>query len=384
MILGRPLNKKFMGNPGNTRFFPAVIIDKAWLPGQVGAATSPVYILKQVGTSRYLVTDGTNSGVVQLQPNDPTGPGQAALYASPYVSGGETGASFSATYKVLTATVHTGGGGTGYAINDTVTLTNGIVLKVATVTSGVIATVTINSAGSRGTVNTAATTSVAPTATSGTGTGATFDLTYGLNSVTTTGGTGYTAGEQLTFVGILATTAPTAQISAVNGSGAPQTVTVTPGTNVTKSATSVVTANSLVRKYVRVLRNRTVKTWDGAIYAWDPYTPATSATQATINLDSSHETESNTYMLGNEMAISGTPVPYYRANTGVTAKQAQIFATAGVPGGEGTAAQAAANSVNTQGVFNPSAQQRKVVDRDAQKAKAKAAFRSKAPEPKKK
>jgi phage tail sheath gpL-like len=68
-------------------------------------------------------------------------------------------------------------GGTGYVVNDTINLANGVVLKVATVTSGAVATVTIVSPGG-------IPTSTPPTgpqpqlSTSGVGTGATFTLTW--------------------------------------------------------------------------------------------------------------------------------------------------------------------------------------------------------------
>jgi hypothetical protein len=66
-------------------------------------------------------------------------------------------------------------GGTGYAVGNTITLPNGVVLTVATLTVTAVATVTITNAGS---VVTQPANPVAQISTSGTGTGATFNLTW--------------------------------------------------------------------------------------------------------------------------------------------------------------------------------------------------------------
>jgi phage tail sheath gpL-like len=80
-----------------------------------------------------------------------------------------------ATKKVSAAVV--AAGGTGYVVSNTINLGNGVVLTVATVTTGAVATVTVTNAGS---VATAAvpTNPVAQVSTSGSGTGATFTLTW--------------------------------------------------------------------------------------------------------------------------------------------------------------------------------------------------------------
>lgn len=64
-------------------------------------------------------------------------------------------------------------GGTGYAVGDTITLTNGTVLTVATISGSAVATVTVTTPG----LYTATTNPVAQASTSGSGTGATFTLT---------------------------------------------------------------------------------------------------------------------------------------------------------------------------------------------------------------
>jgi hypothetical protein len=78
--------------------------------------------------------------------------------------------------KVSTAVVASGG--TGYTVGNTISLGNGVVLTVATITAGAVATATITNAGSIDIAATPPTNPVAQVSTSGTGTGATFTLTW--------------------------------------------------------------------------------------------------------------------------------------------------------------------------------------------------------------
>lgn len=80
------------------------------------------------------------------------------------------------TKKVSTAVV--AAGGTGYVINDTITLLNGVVLTVATVAAGAVATATIMNPGSIFIDDPVPVNPVAQVSTSGIGTGATFTLTW--------------------------------------------------------------------------------------------------------------------------------------------------------------------------------------------------------------
>jgi hypothetical protein len=80
-----------------------------------------------------------------------------------------------ATLSVVSATV-TSGGTSGFAVNDLLNLSNGVVLKVATVTSGAVTTVTVFNAGSL-TAGNVPTNPVAMVSTSGAGVGTpTFTL----------------------------------------------------------------------------------------------------------------------------------------------------------------------------------------------------------------
>jgi hypothetical protein len=95
-----------------------------------------------------------------------------------------------------------GAPGAGYAVNDTVTLSNGVTIKVLTVTSGAIATFSVVNAGQVNAGQTAPTNPVAQTSTTGSGANATFSLTWGLGTPTIqTGGQGYAIAPTATLVG---------------------------------------------------------------------------------------------------------------------------------------------------------------------------------------
>lgn len=78
--MGRPLNKRYFGEPsgGNFKLVPSLV----WIEGMTEAATG-FYILKQTGTGRYLVSNGTDNGEVTLVDGAPTGPGEATIVVNP-------------------------------------------------------------------------------------------------------------------------------------------------------------------------------------------------------------------------------------------------------------------------------------------------------------
>lgn len=121
----------------------------------------------------------------------------ALAVSAPQIAGGKQAQAL-ATLKAVTAAV--AAGGSGYAVNDTITLSNGVVATVATVSSGAVATVTLSNPGSISS-GPAPTNPVAQSATSGTGTGATFNLTWGLGPATITAGSGYTSAPTVTLSG---------------------------------------------------------------------------------------------------------------------------------------------------------------------------------------
>ncbi|MCC3246678.1 hypothetical protein LG047_15360 [Methylocystis sp. WRRC1] len=151
-----------------------------------------------VGVGSIAVTSGTGYTSVPA----------ASVTAAP---AGGINAVINPTLKVVTATVSAGG--SGYVVGDTITLTNGVVLTVATVTTGAVATVTITNAGQI-TGGAAPTNPVTPSSTSGSGTGATFTLAWGLGTpIIVTPGEGYL-------------TAPTVSFTGGGGSGGSYTVTL--------------------------------------------------------------------------------------------------------------------------------------------------------------
>jgi hypothetical protein len=80
-------------------------------------------------------------------------------------------------YKKVSVAV-VAAGGTGYSVGNTISVGNGVVLTVATLTTTAVATVTITNPGSIDAAATPPTNPVAQVSTSGTGTGATFNLTW--------------------------------------------------------------------------------------------------------------------------------------------------------------------------------------------------------------
>lgn len=122
----------------------------------------------------------------------------AAVVSPPQTLIGGIQAAVQATLKAITATL--GAGGAGYVVGDKITLSNGVVLTVATVTSGAVATTTIFSAGAV-TSGSVPANPVAQVSTTGSGTGATFTLTYGLGTPIITSGAGYTAAPTITLTG---------------------------------------------------------------------------------------------------------------------------------------------------------------------------------------
>jgi uncharacterized protein len=124
----------------------------------------------------------------------------AITLGAPTMSNGVQAVAYPTLAVQGTPTVGTGG--TGNAVNDVLTLSNGVQVKVLTVSSGAVATVSLVNAGAVNAGQTAPTNPVAVTSTTGSGTGATFSLTWGLGQPTIqTGGQGYNAAPTATLVG---------------------------------------------------------------------------------------------------------------------------------------------------------------------------------------
>lgn len=118
----------------------------------------------------------------------------ATLPTLPITGGGGTGATATLNMKAVSATVVAGG--SGYNVGDTITLAGGtnttpVILTVATVSTGAVATVTVTQAGNYSALPASP---VAQGSTSGSGTGATFTVLWGVLSVKmTASGSGYTS-----------------------------------------------------------------------------------------------------------------------------------------------------------------------------------------------
>lgn len=92
--------------------------------------------------------------------------------------------------------------GSGYVVGDKITLANGVVLNVDSVTVGAVQTVSIVNAGQVSAGNAIPANPVAQVSTTGVGSGATFSLVWGLGTpIINVGGSGYTSAPAATIVG---------------------------------------------------------------------------------------------------------------------------------------------------------------------------------------
>lgn len=388
--MGRPIKKELIGGSNVPSGNNMVVIDKAFIPGASAVSTN-VTIVRQKGTGRYIVTDGTNTGLVTLvdgsndhilvsgealskvnvyqnTPNTETvytpaslklnlgGSGYKvndvltvenagtytvitvsdAVAAGSILTGTPTlsttqytidnsgnavtatgGKGSGATFKITTSSnttylpkaVSLNTGGTGYAVNDTITLTNVGVLTVTAIgADGVITTYTSALSGTAKSTDMAGT-KVSPQSTSGSGTGATFNITstattvYPIQSATlVSAGTGYAVNDNLNIGGgvatfkvetvseavtggqiltgtttLLTTSSPTdmsgTSVPATGGTGTGATFDIT-------STSSSATVNDI--EYASKIFNRTVVTYEDNVYSWDLNSDASKDGQADL------------------------------------------------------------------------------------------------------
>jgi hypothetical protein len=144
----------------------------------------------------------------------------ALSLTAPQTAGGVQAAAGASLSVYGTPTAPGGSVGTGHAVNDFITFSNGVVLKVATVTGGVINTYApVSTSGCSGGSITGAGTAaptnpIAQVSTTGSGTGATATVTWGIGpAVNLVPGSGYTA-------------APTATLTGGGGSAGAYTATI--------------------------------------------------------------------------------------------------------------------------------------------------------------
>lgn len=147
-------------------------------------------------------TGFTNISTVTLAASGGTGSGLKAVATS---------------LKAVSATV-VNGGTSGYANGDTITLTNGVVLTVASVSSGVVATVTVSTAGAF--TGQVATNPVAQASTSGSGVGTpTFNVAYGLGTAAIVDSGSYTGAPSMTVTDSASGTGASIATCTLGGNG---------------------------------------------------------------------------------------------------------------------------------------------------------------------
>lgn len=194
----------YTGSQGNTA-------QVTHAPGSGASTTKVIVAMPNINPE---VFDNISGGVVSNTVTAGTGATAvpALTFSAPQLPNGVQAKGNASLVTTGTPTV--GAGGTGYVVGDTITLSNGVIVKVLTVSSGAI--LTFAAQGTSGTnvgsltQGSAPTNPVAQVSTSGTGTGATVNLTWGLGPVTMTQqGSGYTSA--------------TCTVSSVGGTG-----TVTP------------------------------------------------------------------------------------------------------------------------------------------------------------
>lgn len=348
--MGRPINKKYIGNTSQSG-------QQIQATAYFGNAPGPVtaYISKQVATNTYQMTaeSGAYSGRVQLvQGGVALNPGEANVVVTPYGASG-SGAAATARMGAVSATVVTSGTGAitaDYNVGDTLTVSGGtstaaaifnisgivvgqmalnaagfnynagnqitiggagwvsnVVVSVQTVDAAgaitgfvqvagggirnaakidtVSGTTLIGSSGNADVSGTGATFNVrwgvanvtvagagvysalpsnpASTTTSGTGTGATLAVGYNVtNVVVSNGGTDYDSA--------VVTFNPTgaAASATVNAAGSISGVTVTAGGPTVTAVPSVSLAPLNSVQYAQEIRNRTVWTYDSNNFEW--------------------------------------------------------------------------------------------------------------------
>lgn len=227
--------------------------DSLALPSGAGALTVATLSGSEIAT----VTIGTAGSYTSLFTNPVTGTRAAG-----------TGATFTAHYAVYSAVVVGGGpsSAAGYTLNDVLTLTGtgSATVHVDSVDGGggiltyhVVAVGTVTSLPSN------------PVATTGgTGTGATFTLTWDLLSVSSSGGSGYNVGDTLIFHSMTATTLPTATITTATSHAATAVTVNTAGQGITVAATSI-TANTTTATFDVTYTVVSVSSSGGTGYAVD-------------------------------------------------------------------------------------------------------------------
>ena len=165
-------------------------------PGSLELATE----MEIEGGDYILLDESTDSDMVVSVTVSNAGTGFTSLPTVGFSGGAGSGAAAVARLKVLSLAI--AGGGTGYTVGDVLTVVGGdntvvATLTVSTVNTGVITGATVTTAGTYSAIP-----ANAVAVTGGPGTGATFNLTWGVGSVVITSpGDDYTSAPTVAFSG---------------------------------------------------------------------------------------------------------------------------------------------------------------------------------------
>jgi hypothetical protein len=184
-VTGATLTAFYTGTVGNSL--------QAYINAGTQANTYKLTISRPGFTSEAFdnISQGVSGGTVTPGTGYTSVP--ALSFSAPQAAGGVQ-ATGQVSLKVLSANVTGGGasGASGYVTNDTVTLPNGVILTV-TASAGAITSLAVTNAGNL-TGGSVPTNPVAPSSTSGVGTGALINLVWCLGVLTVTNpGSGYTS-----------------------------------------------------------------------------------------------------------------------------------------------------------------------------------------------
>lgn len=149
----------------------AILGIASWGPVDVATPVGSLAQLATFGSQQVRKYDLYTAAALALQVQAAQGAG-AGLVLNRVTDGTDTAAS--GIIGLVAASAAEASGGSGYAVNDHITLTNGVVLTVATESGGAVETVTIQSAPATSQPSNP----VSQASTTGSGTGATFTLTY--------------------------------------------------------------------------------------------------------------------------------------------------------------------------------------------------------------
>lgn len=257
--MGRPIKKKYIKTTSTHH-----ITCNAWVPGDSGNKTGTIKAQKT--SNRYKATTSFGTGLCKLVTGIPAAAGQMSITVNPYVVP-VTAAIFVVNMTASAAT--TGALGSGYT-NGTFTATvvggtnTGAATLTVTVAGGVITGAVVLSGG-----NYTALPANPVSITGGSGTLATFNITYGVLNFNDTGhvGSGYGANTTVQFIGGGFAVQATGSVTVSGGTLTSPTISVA-GSGYTTIPTVFVESLGAT-EYVRKLNDRTVETFLGNRYKWE-------------------------------------------------------------------------------------------------------------------